>query len=154
MGTPLILNLPISSSLGPTSHGRQRDGLHNHSDGSLHLVDFVGLFLDIKVSMVTPIPPWRAIAIARRASVTVSIITLASGMFRLMFLVKRHFVSTASGNTSDAAGEAARHQRSIPLSQIFRPRRGRASRGSQRTIGFLSNGCTGRLPYALRQEHG
>ena len=83
----------------------------------------------------------------------VSILTL-SGMFRLMFLVKRHFVSTASGNTSDAAGETARHQDQSHRKFFVLGWEGKSRSHEERYLGFLSNEFC-RLPYALRQErHG
>ena len=49
-------------------------------------------------------PPWRAMAIAIRASVTVSIAAETSGMPRVMFRLSRELVSTPLGTTSDSAG--------------------------------------------------
>ena len=53
---------------------------------------------------ITPIPPSRAIAIAIRDSVTVSIAAVISGMLRLMSFVSFVFRETPSGVTSDFAG--------------------------------------------------
>ena len=54
----------------------------------------------------TPMPPWRAIAIAIRASVTVSIALDTSGMAqRDPLRVSRVAVSTSLGTTSDSAGQ-------------------------------------------------
>ncbi|SHQ37220.1 Uncharacterised protein [Mycobacteroides abscessus subsp. abscessus] len=52
----------------------------------------------------TPMPPARAIAMAIRASVTVSIAELTSGTFSLIRLVSCDEVSAPAGSTSDAAG--------------------------------------------------
>ena len=52
----------------------------------------------------TPTPPWRAIAMAIRASVTVSMALETSGSWTEMFLDTRDEVSTSLGTTSDSAG--------------------------------------------------
>ena len=52
----------------------------------------------------TPMPPWRAMAIAIRASVTVSIALESSGMGSSMLRVSRVRVSTRLGTTSDSPG--------------------------------------------------
>ena len=52
----------------------------------------------------TPIPPARAIAIAIRASVTVSIAELTSGTLRRILRVSWLAVSAVAGTTSEAAG--------------------------------------------------
>lgn len=49
-------------------------------------------------------PPSWAMAIANRASVTVSIAALTMGMFRTMFRDTRVLVSTSLGSTCDLAG--------------------------------------------------
>src|SRR5437899_9483670 len=54
-----------------------------------------------------PIPPWRAMAIARRDSVTVSMAAEASGMFRASFLAKFVVVSTSPGSTDDLPGKSS-----------------------------------------------
>ena len=46
----------------------------------------------------TPTPPWRAIAIAIRASVTVSMAELSSGTRTVISLVSRADVSTSPGH--------------------------------------------------------
>lgn len=50
----------------------------------------------------TPMPPWRAMAIAIRASVTVSMAAETSGTPSVMFRVSRVPVSTMLGTTSDS----------------------------------------------------
>ncbi|CFR73828.1 Uncharacterised protein [Mycobacterium tuberculosis] len=52
----------------------------------------------------TPMPPARAIAMAIRDSVTVSIAELTSGTLSLIFLVSWLEVSAVAGTTSEAAG--------------------------------------------------
>src|SRR3954447_15051225 len=54
----------------------------------------------------TPTPPWRAMAIAIRASVTVSIALESNGVRRVIDLDSRVDVSTSLGITSDAAGSS------------------------------------------------
>ena len=53
---------------------------------------------------MTPMPPACAMAIAMRASVTVSIAELSSGMFMEIDFVTRVRVSAVEGSTSEAAG--------------------------------------------------
>ncbi len=52
----------------------------------------------------TPMPPWRAMAIAIRASVTVSIALDSSGMDNSMLRVSFVRVLTRLGTTSDSPG--------------------------------------------------
>ncbi len=52
-------------------------------------------------------PPWRAIAIAIRDSVTVSIALDTSGIRRLMSRVSREVVSTSLGTTSVSPGSSS-----------------------------------------------
>ena len=52
----------------------------------------------------TPMPPWRAMAMAMRPSVTVSIAAEAIGTFNLMLRENWVAVSTAEGMTSEASG--------------------------------------------------
>lgn len=54
-----------------------------------------------------PIPPWRAIAIAIRASVTVSIAADSSGTLSWMLRVSQVPVATALGRTSDGPGSSS-----------------------------------------------
>ena len=49
-------------------------------------------------------PPWRAIAMAMRASVTVSMAAETSGIRSVMLRVSRVLVSTSLGTTSDSDG--------------------------------------------------
>ena len=53
---------------------------------------------------MTPIPPACAMAMAMRASVTVSMAEDSSGMFILMDFVTRVRVSASLGSTEDAPG--------------------------------------------------
>ncbi len=53
---------------------------------------------------MTPMPPSWARAMARRASVTVSMAALMSGMFSLIFRVRDVLVSASRGSTDEAAG--------------------------------------------------
>ena len=52
----------------------------------------------------TPIPPFRAMATAMVASVTVSMAAESTGDFMVMFLVRWVVVSTSEGTTSDSLG--------------------------------------------------
>ncbi len=52
----------------------------------------------------TPMPPWRAMAIAIRASVTVSIALETSGMLSVTFLVSCVTVRSWLGSRSDSPG--------------------------------------------------
>ena len=54
-----------------------------------------------------PMPPWRAMAIAIRDSVTVSMAALASGTFKEISLVRRVPVSTSEGITSVSPGSSS-----------------------------------------------
>ena len=51
-------------------------------------------------------PPWRAMAMAMRASVTVSMAADRSGTRREMFFVRRLDVSTDEGTTSVSSGRS------------------------------------------------
>ena len=53
-----------------------------------------------------PIPPAFAIAIAMVDSVTVSIAEETTGTLREIFRVRRVFVTTSLGTTSDASGSS------------------------------------------------
>ena len=55
----------------------------------------------------TPTPPWRAIAMAMRASVTLSMAADSSGMLTLTFREMWEAVSTWSGAMSDAPGSSS-----------------------------------------------
>ena len=52
-------------------------------------------------------PPWRAIAIAIRDSVTVSMAALTSGTLRVISRVSRVVVSISSGARSDSPGSSS-----------------------------------------------
>ena len=51
-------------------------------------------------------PPWRAIAMAMRASVTVSMAAETNGIRTLISRVRREVVSTSEGITSVAPGSS------------------------------------------------
>ena len=53
-----------------------------------------------------PMPPWRAIAMASGASVTVSIAADTTGMLSWIFGVSRAAVLTSLGSTLDSAGSS------------------------------------------------
>ena len=55
----------------------------------------------------TPIPPWRAIAMAIRASVTVSIALETSGIFSATLRVSWVVVSASLGTRSEASGSSS-----------------------------------------------
>jgi hypothetical protein len=65
-----------------------------------------GLRLGSRFLWTIPIPPSCAIAIARRASVTVSIAADTSGMFSSSFRVRRVFRETSLGRTREWAGRS------------------------------------------------
>ena len=53
--------------------GRAGDRLVDHAGlGALHPIDLSGLFVGGRLRWMMPMPPWRAMAMAIRASVTVS----------------------------------------------------------------------------------
>ena len=54
-----------------------------------------------RLRWITPMPPWRAMAIAMRASVTLSIAADTSGIARVMPAANVAVVSTASGSVSE-----------------------------------------------------
>ena len=106
IGTPEIRYLAIRSSAEPTRSSGPR------VTGSTIMPDSERLTLSTSVTWssierlrwITPRPPSRAIAIARRASVTVSIAADISGMASWMSRVSIVAVETCAGTTSDAAG--------------------------------------------------
>ena len=57
-----------------------------------------------RLRWMMPSPPWRAMAMAIRASVTVSIAAESNGMAMVMERVSRVAVDASAGITSDAAG--------------------------------------------------
>ena len=67
----------------------------------------------------TPMPPARAMAIAIRASVTVSMAELTSGTCKRIFLVSWLEVSAAAGTTSDAAGSSNTSSKVSPSMAIL-----------------------------------
>ncbi len=68
---------------------------------------------------MTPMPPSRAMAMAMRASVTVSMPALTRGMFRRMSLVKTVDTSTSLGRTSDLPGTSKTSSNVSPTSPIL-----------------------------------
>ena len=60
-----------------------------------------------KLRCKTPMPPWRAMAIAMRASVTVSIAADAKGIPKRVLRVNCAEVSTSDGTTLDSAGSSS-----------------------------------------------
>ena len=67
-----------------------------------------------RLRWIIPRPPSCASAMARRASVTVSIAAETIGMFKVMFLVSRVPVPTSSGITSDLFGTMSTSSKVIP----------------------------------------
>ncbi|OUD87190.1 hypothetical protein BC477_04295 [Clavibacter michiganensis subsp. michiganensis] len=59
-----------------------------------------------RLRWITPSPPWRAIAMAMRASVTVSIAEERRGAATLMLRVRRDVVSASLGMTSVCPGRS------------------------------------------------
>ena len=82
----------------------------------------------------TPTPPWRAIAIAIRASVTVSIALDTSGIRSVIVRVSRVGCRPRSGMTSDAAGSSS-------TSSKVRPERARTSPGGRRPWYLVQSGA-------------
>jgi hypothetical protein len=66
-----------------------------------------------------PSPPSRVKAIARLASVTVSIAALSIGILRVIFFVSRAEVSTSRGKTSLYAGKSKTSSKVNPSPKIF-----------------------------------
>ena len=67
-----------------------------------------------------PMPPARASAIARRASVTVSIAAETIGIWSVIEGVKRVTVETSFGSTSDSAGSRSTSSNVRPSFPNFR----------------------------------
>ncbi len=74
--------------------------------------------MDIFLWMM-PMPPSRAMAMAMRYSVTVSIAALIRGMFSCIFLVSRVFRSMSAGSTSLAAGMSSTSSKVRPCFTNF-----------------------------------
>ena len=55
----------------------------------------------VRLRWITPMPPWRAMAIAMRDSVTLSIAAETSGTASVMSAAKVAAVSTVSGSVSE-----------------------------------------------------
>src|SRR5579859_2089452 len=94
----------------------------------------------------TPIPPSRASAIARRASVTVSIAAETIGIARSIERVKRARVETSFGRTCDSAGTSSTSSKVNPSRPNFR-----SSSSSRWTSSALSSAAacsvkTARVP--------
>jgi hypothetical protein len=66
-----------------------------------------------------PIPPSRARAIARDASVTVSIAAESMGTFRVMSLVSFERMSTSRGRISEKAGTRSTSSNVRPSMKFF-----------------------------------
>ncbi len=106
IGTPEMRYLDMRSSAAPTRSSGPR------VTGSTIIPDSERLTLSTSVTWssierfrwMTPMPPSRAMAIARRASVTVSIAADISGMASSIDEVRRVAVDTWAGTTSDAEG--------------------------------------------------
>jgi hypothetical protein len=88
--------------------------------GPLDDVDLVGLVLDRQVAVQHPEPPWRAMAIAIRDSVTVSIAAETSGIRIEISRVSLVVVSTSLGMTSVSPGS---RQQDVVVGDPARTRR-------------------------------
>jgi hypothetical protein len=80
----------------------------------------------------TPAPPCRAMAIAIRASVTVSMAEDSSGTRRVMLRESRLEVSTSLGTTSDASGSSSTSSKVRPTIANFSGTPAASSVGSMR----------------------
>ena len=105
-GTPEMWYSPIMSSAWLTlSSGRTKTGSKIIPLSLFFTLFICFTWLSISIFLwITPIPPRRAIAIAARVSVTVSIAADTSGIFRLMFFVNFVVISTSFGSTSEYCG--------------------------------------------------
>ena len=106
MGTPEMRNLPIKSSAScRVCSGEREKGsvITPFSERFTLSTSSACSFTDIFLWII-PMPPWRAMAIAILCSVTVSMLALIIGMFKVMALVRRVDRSTIFGVTSEYAG--------------------------------------------------
>ena len=106
IGTPEILNLPISSSASATmwsSVSEKGSTITPFSERFTLSTSSACCSIVIFLWMI-PIPPSLAIAIAMRESVTVSIAAVMIGVLSLMFLVRFVPSLIMLGVTSDFAG--------------------------------------------------
>ena len=117
MGTPEMRYLDIRSSAEPTrSSGPSVTGSTIIPDSErLTLSTSVTWSSMDRLRWITPMPPSRAMAMARRASVTVSMAADMSGMASAMSLVRRVEVDTCAGTTSDAAGTRQTSSKVSPI---------------------------------------
>ena len=103
--------------------GSMRDRVDDHAGLELlDLADLGGLLVDRRLRWRIPSPPCCAIAIARLASVTVSMAAEISGMPSSISRVSRVRTSTSAGRTAEYAG-ASRTSSNASASRISHARR-------------------------------
>ena len=116
IGTPEIRNFPINSSASfSVCSGERKNGsvITPFSDRFTLSTSSACASIDMFLWII-PIPPCRAMAIAMRCSVTVSIPALISGIFSLMSLVRYVVRSTWLGITCENAGIKSTSSKVIP----------------------------------------
>jgi len=112
---------------------------HDAAFEALHLPDFIGLVLGVRLRWMTPSPPSCAMAIASLASVTVSIAEEMIGRLRLMDRVIRLLRSVCDGRTS----ECRPHQHVVEGQRFGnggRTVKGHANGSSERDQGYDRSG--------------
>ena len=121
MGTPEMRNLAISSSASAKvwPGASQKGFVMTPFSERLTISTCSACWLmDIFLWMI-PIPPSRAMAMAMRYSVTVSMAALISGIFRRIFFVSWVCRSTSAGRTSLAAGISRTSSKVSPCLRNF-----------------------------------
>ena len=108
-GTPLMRNLAHSASASPSvASGCTVIGSVTMPDSERFTRSTWLTWSSMeRLRCSTPTPPWRAMAMAMRASVTLSIAADSSGMLTRTLREMRDEVSTALGSTSDAPGSSS-----------------------------------------------
>jgi hypothetical protein len=108
-GTPEMWNFSMTAMASPTvASGPMTTGSTIMPDSERFTRSTSAAWSSMeRLRWMTPMPPWRAMAMARRASVTVSIAAETSGMATEMVRVNRLVVSASDGMTSDAAGRSS-----------------------------------------------
>ncbi len=107
-GRPETRNWPHSASTSATvASGRVVTGLVIMPDSLRFTLSTKAAWSSMeRLRWITPRPPWRAIAMAMRASVTVSIAEERRGAATLMLRVRRDVVSASLGMTSVCPGRS------------------------------------------------
>ena len=121
IGTPEILNFAIRSLASASVwSGESENGSVITPFSDLFTLSTSSACCSIVMFLwMIPIPPWRAMAIAMRCSVTVSIPALIIGMFSLIVFVRYVDKSTWFGMTCEYAGTNRTSSNVIPSPIIF-----------------------------------